>query len=533
MPRLTMRPTPKNPLNHLLCRIARLAPVGFVLIPFINFQFANGIWPSYGGTPQHRATSSYGLQLPQRILWQHPVDYQPQYSGPDLLIHYGSPLVSRLGTVILPVKIGKTDGFRVDGYRPSDGLRIWSMPTDYTLPAHGWTPPMSPAIVNRSQLAVPGSGGTIYLRTDVDTPFGAVSQECFYGMRSYSQNKIWADANVKICTPITADTFGNVWFGFRITGIVPARMPQLQSGIAHIDVHGNGTWISAAAAVQGDQGITQPLMNCAPALSNDGSVLYVVVKKKGNYGGEIVALDSMTLTPLGIHTALIDPKSFFDAGLFDDGTASPMIAPGDPLSGGGDVFFGVLENPFGSNNDRGWLLHFDAQLNPVGVPGAFGWDDTPSIVPSYAIRSYSGPSSYLICCKYNNYGGFGNGLNKLAILDPNDSFTEPVSGIATMNEIETVLGVTPDPNFPSLPGAVREWCVNTAAIDPINRCALVNSEDGSAYLWDFDTNTLQYPLSLTPGVGEAYTPTVIGYNGMGLAINNATLFAIGANPPAP
>lgn len=34
---------------------------------------------------------------------------------------------------------------------------------------------------------------------------------------------------------------------------------------------------------------------------------------------------------------------------------------------------------------------------------------------------------------------------------------------------------------------------------------------------------------LTPGIGEAYTPTVIGANGEVFAINNATLFAVGAN----
>ena len=37
-------------------------------------------------------------------------------------------------------------------------------------------------------------------------------------------------------------------------------------------------------------------------------------------------------------------------------------------------------------------------------------------------------------------------------------------------------------------------------------------------------------VTLTGGVGEAYTPTVIGPNGIAFGINNATLFAIGRNP---
>src|SRR5262249_18930647 len=44
-------------------------------------------------------------------------------------------------------------------------------------------------------------------------------------------------------------------------------------------------------------------------------------------------------------------------------------------------------------------------------------------------------------------------------------------------------------------------------------------------------------LVLTPGLGEAYTPTVAGPDGQVYAINNATLFAVGATnvgvPPGP
>ena len=75
--------------------------------------------------------------------------------------------------------------------------------------------------------------------------------------------------------------------------------------------------------------------------------------------------------------------------------------------------------------------------------------------------------------------------------------------------------------------AVREWCINSAAIDIPNKSAIVNNEDGVLYRWDFTTNTLSQQIRLTQGVGEAYTPTLIGPDGTVYAINDAVLFAIG------
>ena len=56
---------------------------------------------------------------------------------------------------------------------------------------------------------------------------------------------------------------------------------------------------------------------------------------------------------------------------------------------------------------------------------------------------------------------------------------------------------------------------------------LANSEDGKLYRWDLTSNTLSETFTLTPGIGEAYTPTLIGVDGTVYAINNAILFAIG------
>ncbi len=75
---------------------------------------------------------------------------------------------------------------------------------------------------------------------------------------------------------------------------------------------------------------------------------------------------------------------------------------------------------------------------------------------------------------------------------------------------------------------MREWCINTAAVDPFTKSALVSCEDGKLYRWDFGSNALTESLVLTDGLGEAYTPTTIGMDGTVYAIANGILFAIGA-----
>src|SRR5205085_3906070 len=109
-------------------------------------------------------------------------------------------------------------------------------------------------------------------------------------------------------------------------------------------------------------------------------------------------------------------------------------------------YYGVFGNPY--NGSRGWLLHFNPDLSVLRIPGAFGWDDTASIVPSSMVPSYRGTSSYLIMTKYNNYAGgccdFADGVNKIAILDPFATQVETHAssgGLPVMKEILTIAGL--------------------------------------------------------------------------------------------
>jgi hypothetical protein len=358
------------------------------------------------------------------------------------------------------------------------------------------------------------------VREEPDEREGDLSDLYFYGRENYLADALLYRQNVLINTPLTTDRQGNLYFGFLVQGPTPIG---LQSGLARISRGGTGSWVSAAS-ISGDPSITKVAMSCAPTLSKDGRIVYVATSSFDFGFGYLVALDSRTLQVIN-KVLLIDPASGFTASISDESSATPTVGPD------GDIYYGVLENPFPDHNDRGWLLHFNWDLSQQKIPGSFGWDDTPSIVDASLVASYHGSSQYLLMTKYNNYAGIntGDGHNRVAILDPNATESDPV--IATtqvMREVITQLGVTPDPNFfPTFPGAVREWCINTAAVDSYTKAVIVNSEDGKLYRWDLKSNTLSEVMKLSGGIAEAYTPTVIGADGTVYAINDAVLSAIG------
>lgn len=98
---------------------------------------------------------------------------------------------------------------------------------------------------------------------------------------------------------------------------------SLESGLARIAADGKGTWVSAAA-ISGDSAITKVAMSCAPALSNDGSILYVAVDNR-NFGyGYLIALNSTTLEVIN-HVRLSDPSSGLDATFTDASSATPTV----------------------------------------------------------------------------------------------------------------------------------------------------------------------------------------------------------------
>jgi len=519
-----MNPKPRSP------RTARPSgPTAALLVLAALAQGSPAIaaWRMHAGNAQHTALSSVPTQALQQIHWQTPVDLNPQYTGDVLFIHYGSPLVTEGNTVIFPVKTGVADTFMVEARRGGDGSLLWQLDTDYTLPPYSWVPEVGLTLAHGGRMYFPGAGGTLLWTDALDAP-GAhtANRVAFFGAAAYAANPAAFDASLRVCTPLTSDAQGTIYFGVRE---VTSNPLGIVNGIAAVDADGAGRFVSMLTASGGlcDQVGT----NCAPALSRDEQTLYIGGRGGNNAPSYLLSLATADLSTRQVRP-LIDPGTGMGAAMSPNGTAAPMVGPDDK------VYFGVLENPFGSNAVRGWMLQFDSDLVPAGAPGAFGWDHTPSLVPASAVPSYAGPSSYLIMCKYNFYIGVGDGTNKLAVLDPLDTQIDSYSGDTVMKEVWTILGATPDDEAgPEYPNAVKEWCINTAVVDPFKHSVLAGAEDGKLYRWDLDTNSFPEVVTLTAGLGEAYTPTVAGPDGQVYAINNAILFAVGATtvgvrPPA-
>jgi len=477
----------------------------------------------FGGNAQHTSNYPVSAQPLNTIKWTASIDL----NNTGALIHYGAPLVTTANTVLVPVKTA-IDGFEVDAYNGFTGQQKYKLDSDYILPEHNWIPAYNPCIATGAfgtRLYYAGGGGTIFHidNPDSNSP-GAPVREVFYtSLANYTVNAGAYNNTIFVNTPITADANGNIYFGFRVQGTAPSPLNTTQSGFARIDSSGNGTYVLASTAA-GDANITRISHNVAPALSNDGTTVYTVVKwaTNSNYG-YLLALDSTTLATKG-RAFLLDPRNNNPASIREDGTASPMIAPD------GDIYIGVLGNP-NSNGSRGFLLHFSSTLFPK-TPGAFGWDYTAGIVPASMVSAYTGSSSYLLFCKYNDYGvGDGNGVNRVAILDPNSTQVDShpaVFGLVEMREVLTVIGFTPDPEHADLPTAVKEWCINAPAVNPSTKSIFFNNEDGHLYRWNLANNSVDQAVQLNQGIGQPYVPTVIGPDGTVFTLNGGTMFALGS-----
>ena len=192
-------------------------------------------WNSYGRNAQHTALTAGPSQLPLAIRWSTSVDLDPQYSGSELLIHYGSPVITESNNILVPVKTGAAGGFQVNVLKASTGKLIWSFKTDYVLPTHNWTPPMGITLIPGGEaVAIPGAGGTVWVRNNPDSLQGALRRVAFFGIKNYNSDAESFNDAIQICTPITSDELGNLYFGYVVHGpasrAIPMEYPAASAG---------------------------------------------------------------------------------------------------------------------------------------------------------------------------------------------------------------------------------------------------------------------------------------------------------------
>jgi len=309
----------------------------------------DGSVPTFAGDAQHTANFGPAAQDLNTIHWSTPIDL----NNTGAFAHYGAPLITSANTVLVPVKTA-SNGFQINAFNGAGGTAKYTLSTDYILPFHDWIPAYQPVLAARPlglRLYYPGAGGTVYYvdNPDSNTPGPPVRQVFYTSLVNYQANAAAFNSSVFVNTPLTADSNGNVFFGFRVQGTAPAPLSTTQSGFARIDPSGNATYILAGTAAN-DAAISRDSHNCAPALSNDESSLYVVVKSGGtDFYAYLLGLDAITLARK-YRVFLKDPRdgNANNAGILDNSTASATVAPDN------DVYLGIFGNPY--NGSRGFLL---------------------------------------------------------------------------------------------------------------------------------------------------------------------------------
>src|ERR1039458_7629406 len=86
---------------------------------------------TFGGNAQHTANYSPTAQSLNAVHWTTSVDL----NNTGAYAHYGAPLITPANTIFVPVKTGATGGFEINVFNAATGAAIYSLTTDYTLPA--------------------------------------------------------------------------------------------------------------------------------------------------------------------------------------------------------------------------------------------------------------------------------------------------------------------------------------------------------------------------------------------------------------
>src|ERR1700689_3848178 len=150
--------------KRMRSRMFGLAVLGSLsCILFLRNSVAQtGSWPAHSHDAQHTAVSTVASQAFSKIHWHVPVDLNPPQG--EILIHYGSPLVTAANTVIVPVKTA-SNSFRVEARNGATGKRLWMQKTGWQAPQASFVPGLGPTLSAKS-LFVPDIAGGVLVRSN-------------------------------------------------------------------------------------------------------------------------------------------------------------------------------------------------------------------------------------------------------------------------------------------------------------------------------------------------------------------------------
>jgi hypothetical protein len=581
-------------------------------------------WPQWGQNAQHagflpvvgQAFKTTYLNYTYDTLVQAQLDA----SGGDLLVHYMTPLTES-DAVYMETKGG---AYNINSYAAQTWgvvkfkwvggqlVQQWQVNSDWKAAGTNqndfWEPVFHGALAN-GYLYVPGGRGTILKLSKAD---GSVVSR----ISAVPNN----DSNTYTTSPLTVDASGNLYF----TALrMPAQGPQkvrplddivpshrnpsrwnaprgsffygrdaLDSYLIKVAPSDAAQAVSISTLVPDapkssdncytifsetdlpwppspdavppttNCGTQRVALNAAPALSPDGSTIYIItrahfvtrynylvavnsdltpkwdssLRDRLNDGCGVPVAQGGQLEPNGVPNGCrvganygVDPQTNRPGAgrVLDDESSSPAVAPD------GSIYFGAYTS---YNYFQGHLMHFDANGNFLNSYG-FGWDTTPAF--------FVHDGTFSVITKDNHYGDsaaycfndpFWCNADRNTV-SPDYPEAYYITQLSPDLKVEwqyrstnqqscsrdannNVTCVTTGDHTPGF-----EWCVNAPAVDS-NGTVFVNSEDGWLYAIG-QGGKVKDKIFQQLAVGAAYTPASLGTDGKIYSQNSGHLFVIG------
>ena len=196
---------------------------------------------TFAGDSQHTAQFSVGALHLNHVRWSAALG--------SSFVHYGAPLVTASNTVLFATISNTNTIYTLQAYEGTTGRLKYSLTNDFRSSGESsWGITYGPVLAagpNGTRLYYPGIAGTVFYidNPDSDVP-DAPTRLCFYEPLSvFATNASDFTNRIYINTPITADTNGTIFFGFRTSSNAPAPFSTTSSGFARIAQDGAGSYV--------------------------------------------------------------------------------------------------------------------------------------------------------------------------------------------------------------------------------------------------------------------------------------------------